>query len=88
MRWSMPRLARGSLPWPALPDSSRAASRPVCRGSLTVEAPIDTGARLRITAWPRSAPDGTRWLSIELEPYPRAGRKPTAHNSNSGREQR
>jgi hypothetical protein len=77
------RLARGSLPWPEPPDSNRAASRPVCRGSLTVEAPIDTGARLRITAWPRSAPYGEHWLSIEIEPYPAGGRKPTAHNSNS-----
>jgi hypothetical protein len=77
------RLARGSLPWPESPDSSPAASRPVCRGSLTVEAPIAAGARLRITAWPRSAPDGEHWLSIEIEPYPAGGRKPTAHNSNS-----
>jgi hypothetical protein len=77
------RLARGSLPWPALPDSSRFTPRPVCGGSITVEAPIAPGARLRITAWPRSAPDGTRWLSLELEPYPAGSRKPTAHNSNS-----
>jgi hypothetical protein len=31
----MTRLARGSLPWPALPMSGPA--KPVCRGSLTVE---------------------------------------------------
>jgi hypothetical protein len=60
------RLARGSLPWPAL-HTSRLA-KPVCRGSLTVEAPLAPGARLSIAAWPRSAPDGTRWLSTELEP--------------------
>jgi hypothetical protein len=75
------RLARGLLPWPALPTSGPA--KPACRGSLTVEAPLAPGARLRITAWPRSASDGTRWLSIELEPYPSGGRKPTAHNLSS-----
>jgi hypothetical protein len=79
------RLARGSLPWPALPASGPATARPVCRGSITVEAPLAPGARLRITAWPRSAPDGTRWLSIELEPYAAGGRKPTAHNPRSQR---
>ena len=77
----MIRLARGSLPWPTLPASVQ--SKPVCRGSLTIEAPIAPGARLRITAWPRSAPDGMRWLSIELEAYPHGGRKPTAHNPRS-----
>jgi hypothetical protein len=75
------RLARGSLPWPA-PPASGPIPRPVCRGSITVEAPIAPGARLRITAWPRSAPDGARWLSIELEPYPHGGRV-TAHNPPS-----
>jgi hypothetical protein len=74
------RLARGSMPWPV-----QLAGRSACRGSLTIEAPIDAGARLRITAWPRSAPDGTWWLSIELEPYPNGGRKPTAHNPRSQR---
>jgi hypothetical protein len=79
------RVARGSLPWPALPDSNRATPRPVCRGSLTVEAPIDTGTRLRITAWPCTAPDGERWLSIEVEPYPHGGRTPAAgHKDDSG----
>jgi hypothetical protein len=72
------RLARGSLPWPVPPASGQ--SKPVCRGSLTVEAPIDAGAKLRIVAWPRTGPDGEQWLSIELEHYPRGGRKPTAHN--------
>jgi hypothetical protein len=67
------RLARGSLPWPVLPALEPTATRPACRGSLTVEAPL--GTRLRITAWPRSLPDGTRWLSIELETYPSGGRK-------------
>jgi hypothetical protein len=76
------RLARGSLPWP-LPTPGSTTVRPVCRGSITVEAPIAPGARLRINAWPRSAPDGTRWLSIELEPYSSGGRKPTAHNPHS-----
>jgi hypothetical protein len=72
------RLARGSLPWP---EPAPAQARPVCRDSITVEAPIAPGARLRITAWPRFAPDGSRWLSIEIEPYPSGGRKkPTAHN--------
>jgi hypothetical protein len=66
------RLARGSLPWP---EPAPAQARPVCRGSITVEAPIAPGARLRITAWPRFAPDGSRWLSIEIEPYPGGGRK-------------
>jgi hypothetical protein len=79
------RLARGSLPWPALPAPGSTTVRPVCRGSITVEARIAPGARLRITAWPRSAPDGTRWLSIELEPYPSGGRNPTAHNPRSQR---
>jgi hypothetical protein len=69
---------RGSLPWP---EPAPAQARPVCRDSITVEAPIAPGARLRITAWPRFAPDGSRWLSIEIEPYPSGGRKkPTAHN--------
>jgi hypothetical protein len=77
------RLARGSLPWPALPDSSR-SRRPACRGSITVEVPIDAGAKLRIVAWPRTGPDGEQWLSIELEHYPHGGRKPTAHNPTSG----
>jgi hypothetical protein len=72
------RLARGSLPWPA-----QLVGRPACRGSLTVEAPIAPRARLRIVAWPRSAPDGSRWLSIELEPYPSGGRKLTAHKQPS-----
>jgi hypothetical protein len=72
------RLARGSMPWPVALDG-----RSACRGSLTIEAPIDAGARLRITAWPRSTPDGTRWPSIEIEPYPGGGRKPTAHKRNS-----
>jgi hypothetical protein len=75
------RLARGSLPWPAPPGS--VPTRPVCRGSLTVEAPLAPGAGLRINAWPRSAPDGTWWLSLELELYPSGGRKPTAHNPRS-----
>jgi hypothetical protein len=79
----MTRLARGSLPWPALPTSGPA--KPVCRGSLTVEAPLALGARLRITACPRSASDGTRWFSIELEPYPSGGRKPTARKEASQR---
>jgi hypothetical protein len=78
------RLARGSLPWPAFPAPGPATARPVCCGSLTVEAPLAPWARLRITAWPRSAPDGTRWLSIELEPYPSgARRRATAHNPSS-----
>jgi hypothetical protein len=77
----MTRLARGSLPWPAFPTPGPV--KPVCRGRLTVEAPLASGARLRITAWPRSASHGTRWLSIELEPYPSGGRKPTAHNPPS-----
>jgi hypothetical protein len=34
------RLARGSLPWPAFPASGPATARPVCRGSLSVEAPL------------------------------------------------
>jgi hypothetical protein len=73
------RLARGSLPWPELLAPTQA--RPACRGLITVEAPIALGARLRIIAWPRFAPDGSRWLSIELEPYPSGGRKKTtAHN--------
>jgi len=75
------RLARGSMPWPELPEPTKAW--PACRGSITVEASLAPGARLRITAWPRSAPDGTHWLSIEREPYPRGGRKPTAHNPPS-----
>jgi hypothetical protein len=66
------RLARGSLPWPALPASSQ--SKPACGGSLTVEALLAPSARLRITAWPRTGPDGEQWLSIELEHYPRGGR--------------
>jgi hypothetical protein len=70
------RLARGSLPWPVSPTPGPTTARPVCRGSITVEAPpLAPGARLRITAWPRSMPDGTRWLSIEIEPYPSGGRK-------------
>jgi len=51
------RLARGSLPWSALPAPGSTTVRPVCRGSITVEARIAPGARLRITAWiyrPRS----------------------------------
>jgi hypothetical protein len=75
-----PRFARGSMPWPVQLDG-----RSACRGSITVEAHITSGARLRITAWPRSTPDGTRWLSIELEPYPGGGRRPTAHNPRSPR---
>jgi hypothetical protein len=47
------------------------------------EAPIEPGARLRITAWPRSAPDGTWWLSLSLEPYPSSGRPTTAHKQAS-----
>jgi hypothetical protein len=78
------RLARGSLPWPALPTPGPAV-RPVCRGSITVESPIAAGARLRITAWPRSAPDGSWWLSISIESYPHGGRQPTAaHKGHSG----
>jgi hypothetical protein len=72
------RLARGSLPWPA-----QIADRPACQGSLTVETAIAPGARRRITAWPRSAPDGTWWLSIELEPCPAGGRKPTTDKQTS-----
>jgi hypothetical protein len=76
-------LTRGSLPWPAPPASTQ--SKPVCRGSLTIEAPIAPGARLRITAWPSFAPDGSRWLSLAIEPYPSGGgRKPTAHKQASG----
>ena len=52
----MTRLARGSLPWP-----TRLDGRPACHGSLTVEAPIDAGARLRVTAWLRSDPAGLGW---------------------------
>jgi hypothetical protein len=65
----MTLLARGSLPWPA-----RLAGQPVCRGNLTGQAPIDA-PRLRVTAWPRSAPDGSLRLSIECEPYPKGGRR-------------
>jgi hypothetical protein len=63
------RLARGSMPWPVQLDG-----RSACRGSLTIEAPIAPGARLRITAWPRSGPDGELWLSLELTDYPPGGR--------------
>jgi len=49
----MTRLARGSLPWPR-----RTTSRPAALGILTVEAPLAAGAKLRVTAWPRLAPDG------------------------------
>jgi hypothetical protein len=71
------RLARGSLPWPA-----QIADRRACQGSLTVETAIAPGARLRIVAWPRSAPDGAPFLSIELEPYPSGGRT-TRHKQPS-----
>ena len=76
------RLARGSLPWPA-PPASGPITRPACRGSITVETAIEPGARLRITAWPRSGPDGPLGVALELEPYPAGGRKPTAHNPRS-----
>lgn len=66
------RIARGSLPWPAPP----APDIPACRGSLTVENNIPAGARLRITAWARTLPDGERWLSLSIEPYPYGGRVP------------
>ena len=58
------RLARGSLPWPEPPAWGPA--RPVCRGSITAEAPIAPGARLTINAWPRSAPDGGYRSSLSL----------------------
>jgi hypothetical protein len=48
-RWTG-RLARGSMPWPEV----SAPHLPACRGALTVEADIPAGARLRITAWPRT----------------------------------
>jgi hypothetical protein len=69
------RVARGSPPGPA-----QLASRPACRGSLTAEAPIDAGSRVRIPAWLRSGPDGTPWRSREVEPYPKGGRA-QAHQS-------
>jgi hypothetical protein len=77
------RLARGSLPWPALPASGPSTVRPVCWGSITVEASMEPGARLRITAWPRTGPEGERWLSIEIEPYPTGGRKPKSQRGES-----
>jgi hypothetical protein len=40
---------------------ARLDGRPACHGSLTVEAPIDAGARQRVTAWLRSDPDGLGW---------------------------
>jgi hypothetical protein len=72
------RLARGSMPWP-----DRHVGRSACRGSITVEQPIPVGSKLRITGWRREGPDGELWLSLELEPYPGGGRKPTAHNPRS-----
>jgi hypothetical protein len=66
----MARLARGSLPWPEPPGPGH----PACRGTLTVEAAIAAGARLRVTAWPRQGPDGMTWLSLEVELYPKGGR--------------
>jgi hypothetical protein len=46
---------RSPRPWlAARPELlASAQARPACRGSITVEAPIALGARLRITAWPR-----------------------------------
>jgi hypothetical protein len=70
----MTRLARGSMPWPTRLEGRLA--------SLTVEAPIPAGARLRVTAWWRTDPDGSAWLSIECSPYPKGGRA-TAHKTNS-----
>ena len=49
----MTRLARGSMPWPVRRDG-----RPAALGSVTVESPLAAGAKLRVTAWPRLAPDG------------------------------
>ena len=74
------RLARGSLPWPAPPAPGR-APRPVCRGSITVEAPIAPGARLRITAWPRSGPDGMQWTANPLRITRLPNRRRTFPNS-------
>ena len=68
----MTRLARGNMPWP----TPSASDQPAFRGVLTVEEQIDPGTRLRLTAWPCSGPDGTSWLSLEIEPYPRGGRMP------------
>jgi hypothetical protein len=70
------RLARGCLPWP------NSATAPAARGSLTTEQAIDSGARLRITCWARTGPDGSVWLSVELEPYPPGGRPRTATDNH------
>jgi hypothetical protein len=66
----MTRIARGSMPWPVQLDG-----RPAARGSLTTEAPIDAGARLRLTAWWRRGPTGEAWLSLEMRAVPE-GRPP------------
>jgi hypothetical protein len=41
--------------------AARFDGRPACQGSLTVEVPIDAGARQRVTASLRSDPDGLGW---------------------------
>jgi len=74
----MTRLACGSIPWPVRLDG-----RPAARGSLTTESRIPAGARLRLTAWWRTCPDGSAWLSLECERYPKGGRRPTAHKQTS-----
>src|SRR5262249_34079083 len=73
----MTRLARGSMPWPVRRDG-----RPAALGSVPVESPLAAGAKLRVTAWPRPAPDGTPWLAIEFTLYPRGGRT-TVHKQTS-----
>jgi hypothetical protein len=70
------RLARGSMPWPS------SLTAPAAKGRLVLEAALVAGARLRITAWPRLGPDDERWLSLELESYPKGGRT-TAHKQAS-----
>jgi hypothetical protein len=70
----MTRLARGSLPWPA-----RLVGEPACRGSLTVDTPIDAGARLCIMASRgRTARPGSR-SSLSLVLIAAAGA--TAHKT-------
>ena len=62
------------------------ASAPLlaARGALTVEQTIPAGARLRVTAWPRTGPDGAAWLSLLLS-TPRKGRVPRRRLAGTAR---
>ncbi len=65
MRRTLARCALGSMPMPVAYTATQLAAS----GSLTVEHPIEAGAKLKLYAWRRQLPNGDEFLSLELRPF-------------------